>query len=48
MTHDIDILIIGSGPAGSTFARHLADGTSATILMVDAGSARYGNWRKYS
>lgn len=39
MTHDIDILIIGSGPAGSTFARHLADGTSATILMVDAGSA---------
>lgn len=39
MNRDIDILIIGSGPAGSTFARHLADGTSATILMVDAGSA---------
>lgn len=38
MNRDIDVLIIGSGPAGSTFARHLADKTTASILMVDAGS----------
>lgn len=37
MNNPIDVLIIGSGPAGTTFARHLADRTQATILMVDAG-----------
>ncbi|MBZ0059517.1 MULTISPECIES: GMC oxidoreductase [unclassified Leclercia] len=39
MSTDIDVLIIGSGPAGATFARHLADRTTARILMVDTGSA---------
>lgn len=39
MSTDIDVLIIGSGPAGATFARHLADRSPARILMVDAGSA---------
>lgn len=39
MSTDIDVLIIGSGPAGATFARHLADRTTARILMIDAGSA---------
>jgi pyranose oxidase len=35
---DVDVLIIGSGPVGATFARLLAEGLpNAKILMVDAG-----------
>jgi choline dehydrogenase-like flavoprotein len=34
----VDVLIVGSGPVGSAFARHLHETTpAATILMVDGG-----------
>src|SRR3954447_24532561 len=35
---DVDVLIVGSGPAGATFARVINERTpQARILMVDAG-----------
>ncbi len=38
MTESIDVLIIGSGPAGSTYARTIGDAVpTARILMVEAG-----------
>ena len=38
MAKQIDILIIGSGPVGATFARILSEQKpDAKILMVDAG-----------
>ena len=38
MTHSVDILIIGSGPIGATFAHGLAERMpTAHILMLDAG-----------
>ncbi|MGW6282589.1 GMC oxidoreductase [Kribbella sp. NPDC055071] len=38
MTEQVDVLIIGSGPAGSTYARTIGDAVpSARILMVEVG-----------
>ena len=38
MTEQVDVLVIGSGPAGSTYARTIGDAVpSATILMVEVG-----------
>lgn len=38
MTNNVDLLVIGSGPVGATFARIVADRLpGARILMVDAG-----------
>ncbi len=38
MTEKVDVLIIGSGPAGSTYARTIGDAVStARILMVEVG-----------
>ena len=35
---DVDVLIVGSGPAGSTYARTIGDALpSARILMVEVG-----------
>lgn len=40
MTEQVDVLIIGSGPAGSTYARTIGDAVpAARILMVEAGPA---------
>lgn len=37
-TNDVDVLIIGSGPVGATFARTIADALpSAKILIIEAG-----------
>ncbi|GGM89806.1 GMC oxidoreductase [Dactylosporangium sucinum] len=39
-TPDVDVLIVGSGPAGAAFARTIGDAVpSATILMVEVGPA---------
>ncbi|MFD2422633.1 GMC oxidoreductase [Amycolatopsis pigmentata] len=38
MTEQVDVLIIGSGPSGSTYARTIGDAVpTARILMVEAG-----------
>ncbi|MFC7593268.1 FAD-binding protein [Nonomuraea antimicrobica] len=38
MTEQVDVLIIGSGPAGSTYARTIGDAVpTARILMVEVG-----------
>ena len=46
-TEDVDVLIIGSGPAGATYARTIGDAMpTARILMVEVGPAipgRRGN-----
>src|SRR5947208_9430973 len=35
---DVDVLVVGSGPAGATFARIISErAPQARILMVDAG-----------
>lgn len=39
MDENIDVLIIGSGPVGATFARRIADRRAARILVVEAGEA---------
>ena len=36
-----DVVIVGAGSAGCAVARRLADATDATVLLVEAGSARY-------
>jgi choline dehydrogenase-like flavoprotein len=37
-TEHVDILIVGSGPVGSTFARLLTDGSpKSKVLLIDAG-----------
>src|SRR4029077_13554182 len=37
-TESVDVLIVGSGPAGSAYARTIADARpDATILMVEVG-----------
>ena len=37
---DVDVVIVGSGPAGSTYARMISDqAPHATVLLVDAGPA---------
>ena len=46
-TEDVDVLIVGSGPAGATYARTIGDALpTARILMVEVGPAipgRRGN-----
>jgi hypothetical protein len=37
---DVDVVIVGSGPAGSTYARMISDkAPNATVLLVEAGPA---------
>jgi choline dehydrogenase-like flavoprotein len=37
---DVDVVVVGSGPAGSTYARMISDrAPHATVLLVDAGPA---------
>ncbi|WP_328875625.1 pyranose oxidase [Streptomyces sp. NBC_00287] len=48
--HEADVLIIGSGPVGCTFARRLVE-AGKNVLMIDAGaqlSRRYGEHLKNS
>jgi pyranose oxidase len=50
VTHEADVLVIGSGPVGCTFARRLVE-AGRNVLMIDAGaqlSRRYGEHLKNS
>src|SRR4029077_10353353 len=43
-TESVDVLIVGSGPAGSAYARTIADARpDATILMVEVGPKLSGD-----
>jgi len=43
MSDDVDVLIVGSGPAGATYARTIADAVpDARILMVEVGPSLPG------
>ena len=35
---DTDVLIIGSGPAGCTYAKSLLEGSDFKVLMVEMGT----------
>lgn len=44
--YDVDVLIIGSGPVGSTYARKLVEAGN-NVLMIDAGAQLSGHYGEH-